>query len=64
MIKKGHVEVQDEKKRQQDKVWYIHHHAVYYPSRPGEIRVVFDCNAEWHGIHVNKSLISGLDLTS
>ena len=46
MIKKGHVEVQDEKKREQGKVWYIHHHAVYYPSRPGEIRVVFDCNAE------------------
>ena len=46
MINKGHAEVQDEKKCQQGKVWYIPHHTVFHPSRPGKIRVVFDCSAE------------------
>ena len=31
MISKGHTEVQDEKKCQQGKVWYIPHHAVFHP---------------------------------
>ena len=34
------------------------------PNRPGKIRVKFNCSAEWHGISVNKSLISGPDLTN
>ena len=33
-------------------------------NRPGKIRVKFNCSAEWHGISVNKSLISGPDLTN
>ena len=64
MISKGHAELQDEKKCQQGKVWYIPHHAVFHPSKPGKIRVVFDCSAEWHGISINKSLMSGPDLTN
>ena len=64
MISKGHAELQDEKKCQQDKVWYIPHHAIFHPSKPGKLKVVFDCSAEWHGISVNKSLMSGLDLTN
>ena len=31
MINKGHAEVQDDKKCQQGKVWYIPHHAVFHP---------------------------------
>ena len=46
------------------KVWYIPHHAVFHPSNPEKIRVVFDCSAEWHGISVSKSLISRPDLTN
>ena len=64
MINKGHAEVQDEKKCQQGKVWYIPHHAMFHPSRPGKIRAVSDCSAEWHGISLNKSLTSGPDLTN
>ena len=33
MISKGHTEVQDEKKCQQGKFWYIPHHFVFHPSR-------------------------------
>ena len=30
---------------QNGKVWYIPHHGVYHPHKPGKIRVVFDCSA-------------------
>ena len=50
MISKCHAELKDEKKVQQGKVWYIPHHAVFHPSNPGKVRVVFDCSAEWYGI--------------
>ena len=29
------------------KTWYIPHHEVYHPSKPGKIRVVFDCSADY-----------------
>ena len=25
--------------------WYLTHHGVYHPQKPGKIRVVFDCSA-------------------
>ena len=44
--------------------WYISHHGVYHPAKPGKIRVVFDCSAEYLGCGLNKQLIPGLDLTN
>ena len=35
-----------------------------HPSKPGKIRVVFDCSAEDDGVSVNKRLFSGPDLTN
>ena len=64
MINKGHAKLQDEKKCQQGKVWYIPHIAVFHPSRPRKLRVMFYYSAECHDISVNKSLISGPDLTN
>ena len=43
------------------KTWYISHHGVYHPSKPGKIRVVFDCSAEFQGRSINKELT---DLTN
>ena len=37
-----------------DSTWYLPHHEVYYPCKPGEIRVGFDCSAEFHGTSLNK----------
>ena len=31
------------------KTWYIPHHAVYLPRKPGKIHVAFDCIAEFEG---------------
>ena len=46
------------------KTWYIPHHAVYHPSVPGKIRVIFDCSAEFEGRSINKELLPGPDLTN
>ena len=37
---------------------------MYHPSKPGKIRVVFDCNAEFKEVSLNKNLMSGPDLTN
>ena len=46
------------------KTWYIPHHALYHPSKPGKIRVVFDCSAEFEGKSINKELLPGPDLNN
>ena len=47
-----------------DSAWSLPHHGVHYPCKPGKIRVVFDCSAEFHGTSLNKELIPGRDLTT
>ena len=44
--------------------WYIPHHGVYHPHKPGKIRVVFDCSAKFSGISLNSMLHKGPDLTN
>ena len=46
------------------KVWYIPHHGVTHPAKPGKVRVVFDCSTEFGGASLNKQLIAGPDLTN
>ena len=43
--------------------WYVPHHDVFHPVKPGKISAVFDCSAEYLGHALNKQLIPGLDLT-
>ena len=40
------------------KTWYILHHEVYHPSKPGK-NLVFDCSAEFQGTSINKGLLPG-----
>ena len=37
---------------------------MYHPSKPGKIRVVFDCSAVFKEVSLNKNLISGPGLTN
>ena len=46
------------------KTWFIPHQWVYHPSKPGKIRVVFDCRAEFDEQSLNKELLTGPDLTN
>mgnify|MGYP002804252194 FL=1 len=45
-------------------IWYLPHHGIYHPKKPGKIRVVFDCSAEYKGKSLNQHLLSGPDLTN
>ncbi|XP_039475082.1 uncharacterized protein LOC120442538 [Oreochromis aureus] len=44
--------------------WYIPHHGVYHPQKPGKIRVVFDCSAKYVGASLNDYLLTGPELTN
>ena len=46
------------------KINYVPHHGVYHPRKPGQIRVVFDCSAQYKGTSLNKNLLQGPDLTN
>lgn len=45
-------------------VWYIPYHGVYHPKKPGKIRVIFDCAAQFRDDSLNKNLLQGPDLTN
>ncbi|KAJ8404442.1 hypothetical protein AAFF_G00337090 [Aldrovandia affinis] len=45
-ITRGDAERVPEKDISKTPAWYIPHHGVYHPQKPGKIRVVFDCSAQ------------------
>ena len=44
--------------------WYMPHHGIYNPTKPGKIRVVFDCSAKTRGVSINDVLLPGPVLTN
>ena len=40
-----------------DKVWYLPHHPVINPNKPGKVRRVLNGAAKFHGTSLNKSLL-------
>ena len=61
MFEKGHAEKAPEECKS---AWYIPHHGVYHPKKPGKIRVVFDCSAKCDNQSLNQQLLQGPDLTN
>ena len=41
---------------------YVPHTGVYHPKKPGKIRIVFDCSAEFEGVSINDYLLRGPNL--
>ncbi|XP_038131095.1 uncharacterized protein LOC119776626 [Cyprinodon tularosa] len=50
--------------RNDGKVWYLPHHPVTHPRKPGKVRVVFDCAAKYDGLSLNDTIHQGPDLTN
>ena len=44
--------------------WYIPHHGVFNPQKPGKLRVVYDCSSSFRGHSLNKHLLQGPDLNN
>ena len=42
--------------------WYLPHHPVVNPNKPGKVRSVLNGASKFHGTSLNKSLLVGLDL--
>ena len=45
-----------------DKTWYLPHHPVFHPQKPGKIRAVFNPAAKYKGKSLNKELFTDPDL--
>jgi len=48
LLKKGYP-TKAQPAKAQGKTWYLPHHAVQHPAKPGKVRVVFDCSVKYHG---------------
>ncbi|XP_032425349.1 uncharacterized protein LOC116724101 isoform X1 [Xiphophorus hellerii] len=64
IIARGDAEKVTEKELCNSPAWYIPHHGVYHPQKPGKIRVVFDCSAQYQDTSLNEHLLTGPDLTN
>lgn len=62
IIEAGDAELIPEGEEIMGEIWYIPHFGVYHPRKPGKIRVVFDCSAEFAGENLNHYLLQGPDL--
>ena len=64
-LNKGYIiEVPDAHKveNRSDKEWYLPHHPVLIPNKPGKVRRVLNGAAQFHGASLNKSLLTSTDL--
>ena len=46
------------------KLWYLPHYGVKHPSKPGTVRIVFNCSTNHGGASLNHNLLLGPDLTN
>ena len=61
LLDKGYAERAPEKVHN---AWYLPHHGVFHPKKPGRLRIVFDCAARHKGMSLNDLLLTGPELTN
>ena len=64
LVAKGDAEIVPADEMNVNNVWYLPHHPVINPNKPGKVRVVFDASCTYRGACLNKSLLSGPDLNN
>ena len=65
LISKGYArKVPTDHQESSNVKWYIPHHGIYHPHKPGKKRVVFNCSARYQGKSLNDMLLNGPDLTN
>lgn len=65
LIDRGEAEPVDESTdTQPGMVWYLPHHGVTHPRKPGKIRVVWDCSSRCNGFSLNDILLQGPDMNN
>lgn len=64
IITRGDAEKVPVEELENQPAWYIPHHGVYHPQKPGKIRVVFDCSARFQNTALNDHLLTGPELTN
>ncbi|KAK7895263.1 hypothetical protein WMY93_020588 [Mugilogobius chulae] len=64
IISRGDAEKVPDEELDNTPSWYIPHHGVYHPHKPGKIRVVFDASAKYQDTSLNDHLLTGPDLTN
>jgi hypothetical protein len=63
-IEKGHVQKLSEQELSTPvaRQWYLPHHPVIHPNKPGKVRRVSDAAAKYQGTSLNEHLLAGSDL--
>ena len=64
LIDKEHAEPVVKDTKPEGATWYLPHHPVFHPKKPGKMRIVFDCAARKNGISLNDRVLQGPDLTN
>ena len=63
LILKGYAK-QSSSNSIKEKTWYFQHHGDKHVSKPGKVRIFFDCSASYAGTSLNNKLLSDPDLTN
>ncbi|XP_014676487.1 PREDICTED: uncharacterized protein LOC106816401 [Priapulus caudatus] len=65
-VEKGHAEEVPREQlaldHRKEAIWYLPHHPVIHPRKPGKVRVVYDCSAPYQGVLLNVLIRQGPDL--